>query len=139
MSGIIYISILFIATAFLIATIYICVVLHRMMRMMKSLSQTLGTVEKQVENMKPHLLATLKETDLSINDLEEKLKATDSMFDSVQILGESVQSANTAVQNGIGNLTEEEMDKMVKPYIEGIKWSEASLELFKKWKKEKSA
>lgn len=132
--GLIYLSILLVAIAFLIATVYICFVLKRLTNTMRSLSVTLGSAEEQVGKMTPVLLQTIKETDELIGDVTEKVQATDSMFDSVQLLGESVQSANTALQNGLGNLTDAEMDRKVKPFIEGIKWSEVAVQLYGTWK-----
>lgn len=136
--GLIYISILFIAIAFLVVTVYICFVLKRMTNTMKTLGNTLQGVEKQMEEIKPQIQTTIKESDALVDDVTEKVHATDSMFDSVQLLGESIQSANTVLQDNLGNLTDEEMDRKVKPYIEGIKWSEAGVQLFTQWKNGKS-
>lgn len=135
--GLIYISILFIAIAFLIVTVYICFVLKRMTNTMMTLGRTLQDVEKQVETMKPEILSTIKESDALVDDVAEKVEATDSMFDSVQSIGESIQSANTVLQENMGNLTDEEMDRKLKPYIEGIKWSEAGVQLFTQWRSNK--
>lgn len=130
----IYLSILLIAIAFLIAVVYICFVLKRLTNTMKTLRGTLGSAEKQVEKMTLVLSETIKETDELMADVTEKAQATDSIFDSVQLFGESIQSANTALQNGLGNLTEEEMDRKVKPFIEGIRWSEVAVQLYGMWK-----
>ena len=132
--GLIYLSILLVAIAFLIAVIYICFVLKRVTNTMKTLRGTLGSAEEQVGKMTPVLSQTIKETDELMADVTEKVQATDSMFDSIQLFGESVQSANTALQNGLGNLTDEEMDRKVKPFIEGIKWSEVAVQLYGTWK-----
>lgn len=132
--GLIYLSILLIAIAFLIAVVYICFVLKRVTNTMKTLRGTLGSAEKQVEKMTLVLSETIKETDELMADVTEKVQATDSVFDSVQLFGESIQSANTALQNGLGNLTEEEMDRKVKPFIEGIRWSEVAVQLYGVWK-----
>lgn len=132
--GLIYISILLIAIAFLIAVVYICFVLKRVTNTMKTLRGTLGSAEKQIGKMTLVLSETIKETDELMVDVTEKAQATDSIFDSVQLFGESIQSANTALQNGLGNLTEEEMDRKVKPFIEGIRWSEVAVQLYGVWK-----
>lgn len=132
--GLIYLSILLVAIAFLIAVVYICFVLKRVTNTMQTLRGTLGSAEERVEKMTPVLSQTIKETDELIADVTEKVQATDSMFDSVQLFGESVQSANTALQNGLGNLTDEEMARKVKPFIEGIKWSEVAVQLYGTWK-----
>lgn len=135
--GLIYGSILLVAIAFLITVIYICFVLKRVTNTMKSVSKTLSEVEEQVAIITPELSVTLKETDRLMDDVTEKVKATDSAFDSVELLGESIQSANAAFQAGLGNLTDEEMDKKVKPFIEGIRWSEVGVRLYTGWKRKK--
>ncbi|MEI3600159.1 MULTISPECIES: DUF948 domain-containing protein [unclassified Oceanobacillus] len=132
--GLIYLSILLVAIAFLITVVYICFVLKRVTNTIQTLRGTIGSAEERVEKMTPVLSQTIKETDELMADVTEKVQATDSMFDSVQLFGESVQSANTALQNGLGNLTDEEMDRKVKPFIEGIKWSEVAVQLYGTWK-----
>ena len=51
------------------------------------------------------------------------------MFDAVEI-GTSISSSNDAFQNRFGKLSDEEMDRQVKPFIEGIKWSEVAVKLY---------
>lgn len=134
MVELIYISILLIAIAFFVVTVYICFVLKRVTNMMKTLTNTLQDVEKQMDDMKPTIQATMKESSRLVDDVSEKVQATDSVFDSVHLLGESVQTANTVLQDNIGNLTQEEMDRKIKPYVEGMKWTEAGLQLVTQWK-----
>lgn len=135
--GLIYLSILLIAIAFLIVVVYVSIVMNRLTKTMKSLSTTLSGVEKQVQEMTPQLATTLKEADRLLDDATDKSGATESLFDSVQLLGESLQSANSAIQNSLSSLTEEEMDEKVKPYIKGMKWSEVAVTLYERWRQHK--
>ena len=133
----VYLSLLFIAIGFAFVVIYICFVLKRVSNTMKSLGSTLGEVEKQVNYITPQLTETIRETDKMVDDVEEKVKATDSLFDSAGEFGTSIQTANEVFHNRFGKLTDEEMDQKVKPFIEGIKWSEVGVKLYSSWQKQK--
>lgn len=138
--GLVYISILLIATAFLIVTVYICYVMKRVRNHMGTLSSTLNEVEKHLQTVTPRLATTLEEAGRFVDDATEKAKATDSVFDSVELLGETLQTTNTAIQNSISlnNLTDEELDRQMEPFIESIRWSEVAVKLYGKWKNDAS-
>lgn len=131
----VYLSLLLIAIGFAFVVIYICFVLKRVSNTMKSLGSTLGEVEKQVNYITPQLTDTIRETDKMVADVEEKVKATDSLFDSAEEFGTSIQTANEVFHHRFGKLTDEEMDQKVKPFIEGIKWSEVGMKLYSSWQK----
>lgn len=134
----IYISILFIAIAFALVVAYLCFVLKRVSNTMRSLGSTMSNVEKQLTYITPQLTETIQGTDKLIEDVEEKVKATESIFDTVEEFGTSLSSANEAFQNRFGKLTDEEMDRKVKPFIEGIKWSEVAVRLYSSWQENKN-
>lgn len=134
----IYISILFVAIAFALVVAYLCFVLKRVSNTMSSLGSTMSDVEKQLTYITPQLTETIQGTDKLIEDVEEKVKATESIFDTVEEFGTSLNSANKAFQNRFGKLTDEEMDRQVKPFIEGIKWSEVAVRLYSSWKENKN-
>lgn len=133
----IYLSILFVAVAFALVVVYLCFVLKRVSNTMKSLGSTMSDVEKQVTYITPQLTDTIKETDKLIEDVEEKVKATDSIFDTVEEFGTSLTAANEAFHNRFGKLTDEEMDRKVKPFIDGIRWSEVAVRLYSSWQENK--
>lgn len=134
----IYLSILFVAVAFALVAAYLCFVLKRVSNTMKSLGTTMIDVEKQLTYITPQLTETIRETDKLIEDVEEKAMATGSIFDAVEDFGTSISSANEAFQNRFGKLTDEEMDRKVKPFIEGIKWSEVAVQLYSSWQGNKN-
>lgn len=133
--GIIYIGILFCSIAFAIVVVYICFVLKRISNTLGTLGKTMGELEKEVQYITPKLIQTMRETNGLIDDVDVKLKATDSAFDSIENAGVSLQALNQAYANNAQQLTDEQFQKKTKPFVEGIKWSEAALYLYSKWKK----
>lgn len=126
--------ILFIAIAFAIVVIYIAVVLHRISKTVKSVGATLEKTEKEVEAMLPEIRETIHHTDTALDDVGEKLKATDDIFETIDNVGTSVNTINQWVETNHKNMTDDEMAENTKPFMEGLKWSEAAVQLYSKWK-----
>lgn len=138
MEGIFYLTILFIAIAFAIVVIYIAVVLHRISKTVKSVGATLEKTEKEVEAMLPEIRETIHHTDTALDDVGEKLKATDDIFETIDNVGISVNTINQWVETNHKNMTDDEMAENTKPFMEGLKWSEAAVQLYSKWKEPES-
>ncbi|GAB3069776.1 DUF948 domain-containing protein [Virgibacillus ainsalahensis] len=132
--GVVYLGILLCAIAFAGVTIYISLVLKRVADTLHSLGNTLGEVEKELQHITPQLRETVYETDKIVDDMEEKLKATDSLFDTLENVGTSVNSVNQLYKNNSDQLTGEQLQKKLKPFIKGIKWSEGAFQVYSKWK-----
>ncbi|RKQ32279.1 DUF948 domain-containing protein [Oceanobacillus halophilus] len=132
---IIYFGILLCSIAFFIAVIYISIVLKHLADVTRSLGYTLKDVEEQFSYITPQLMNTLKEANKTVDELEENIKATDSLFDSVHNVGESINSLNKSYKNYKDQVTDEQFQKQLKPAIEGIKWGEALTQILTKWKK----
>jgi len=135
----IYLSILLLAIAFAIVVGYLCFILKRVSNNMKTLSSTMRYAEEQFKYITPELTNTIRETDKLIDDTTEKVRATEGMFDSLEEFGTSIISANEAFHNRFGKMTDEEMDRKVKPFIDGILWSEAGTRLYSSWQENKKA
>lgn len=133
----IYLSLIIIAAAFLIIVIYLCFVLKRISNTMKSLGSALIDVERQFNYVTPQIGEIIRETDKTIDDVSEKVKATDNLFDSIEELGTSLQNVNEIYNSRFGKLTDEEMDQKLKPFIEGIKWSEVAVKLYTDYQESK--
>jgi len=137
-AGIFYLSILFISIAFAIVVIYIAVVLHRISKTMKSVGSTLDKTEKEIEAMLPHIRETIHQTDTALEDVGEKLKATDDVFETIDNVGTSVNTVNQWVETNHKKMTDDEVNEKTKPFMEGLKWSEAAVLFYSKWKKSES-
>src|SRR5690625_2358821 len=120
--GIIYIGILFCSIAFAMVVVYICFVLKRISNTLGTLGRTMGELEKEVQYITPKLIQTMRETNELIDDVDVKLKATDSAFDSIENAGVSLQTLNQAYANNAQQLTDEQFQRKTKPFVEGIKW-----------------
>jgi len=130
--GIIYLAILLCSIGFAIATIYLAFILKRITAITKSLGKTLKEVEQQLHYITPQLNVSLKETAKLVDDTGEKLKATDSIFDSIDNVGTSVNTVSALFRKNADKLDEEQFQRIA----EGIKWSEVVFQVLSKWKKQ---
>ncbi|MFD2627661.1 DUF948 domain-containing protein [Oceanobacillus kapialis] len=129
MEGIFYLAILLLAIAFAIVVTYVAVVLKRLSDNIKSMGKTLGEFEKKLQYITPPLKETIRETGSTIDDIQEKLDATDSVFDTVDHVGTTVNSTNDFIKSNYTKLSDEEMEKKTKPFQEAIRWSEAAYKI----------
>ncbi|MBR3120400.1 DUF948 domain-containing protein [Oceanobacillus profundus] len=130
-----YVSILFVSIAFAIVAIYLSFVLKRVANMVKTLGTSLGELERELEYMTPHLTKTLNESSKLVDDIREKINATDSVFDSAENVGKSVISLNEVYDEKSKQLSEQKLEQKMKPFVAGMTWSEVAIQLFSKWQK----
>ncbi|MFC4025598.1 DUF948 domain-containing protein [Oceanobacillus longus] len=131
---IIYVGVLLCSIAFAIVVIYISLVLKRLADTMKSLGTSVGELEKELNYITPQLTQTVRETDKLVDDIGEKIRATDSLFDSVEEIGVTVNSLNEVYSQKSKGLSDVELEKKMKPFVGGITWSEAAVQIYSKWK-----
>src|SRR5699024_8352512 len=93
----------------------------------------------QLRDITPQLKEPLRETGKLIYDANEKLEATDTLFDTVENLGTSVHSINEVYTTKRKKTCDEEIFKQAQPFMQGIKWSEAAIQLHSKRKRKKSS
>ncbi|WP_067730360.1 DUF948 domain-containing protein [Oceanobacillus damuensis] len=136
---IIYVGILLCSIAFAIVVIYLSLVLNRVTKTVKSLGTSMGELEKELEYITPQLTQTVRESDKLVDDISEKIRATDSLFDSVEEMGTAVNSLNEVYSKKTKALTNVELEQKMKPFVGGITWSEAAVQLYTKWKTTKRA
>lgn len=137
--GLIYLGILLCSIAFAIVVIYISFVLKRLSNTIGTLGTTMDEMEKEMQYITPKLKESIQEADKFVEDMGDKVKATDGLFDSIENVGVSMNSLNQAYENNMTTPSADDFDKKTKPFVEGIKWSEAALYLYSKWKQDKPA
>ncbi|NAO99548.1 DUF948 domain-containing protein, partial [Halomonas sp. MG34] len=71
MEGIFYLAILLLSLAFAIVSVYIAIVLKRLSDTIKSMGNTLGEFEKELQYITPPLKETIRETGATIDDIQE--------------------------------------------------------------------
>lgn len=137
--GIIYLFTLLLAIAFVIVVIYAAVLLKRVSDTLRTLGKTLGEVETQLKHITPQIRQNIQETGKLVDDVNEKLKETDSVFDTVGNLGNSMNSINHVYREHSKHVTDQDFERKMRPVVEGLKWGEAAFLLYSKWKKKKPA
>lgn len=137
MQGILSFAIMLLAIGFAIIVFYICYLLIRVSTSVRVLGETANKMEEKLKFITPELKNTIRETDRLVDDMDEKLKATDSVVDTIENVGTSVQTINQVYAAKKKRTSDEEIFKQAKPFIEGIKWSEVAIRLYSKWKTDK--
>ncbi|TQS76168.1 DUF948 domain-containing protein [Ornithinibacillus gellani] len=135
MQGIIYYTILLCAIAFAIVIVYISLLLKRIADSFKTTGKTLHEVERKLEYMTPQIRQTVKEVGSTVDDIRDKVSATDSMFDALEDVGQAVKNADGAVANKLGGISPTDAIRKSKPFLDQVVWMEAARFLFRRWKK----
>jgi len=63
------------------------------------------------------------------------MKATDSVFETIGNVGNSINSINDTYRVYKDGITDEKIKKQLRPTVEAIKWGEAAVQVIKKWKR----
>lgn len=135
---VVYLGILLVSIAFAIVAVYICLVLRRVADTLYSLGHSLGEVEEKLQHITPQLEESVKETGRTVDDISDKMHATDSFFESLDHVGSSANAFNDYYQSKTEKLSDVKLQKKMTPFIEGMKWSEAAMRLYSKWKKQQT-
>jgi len=136
MQGILYFALMLLAIGFAIIVFYICYLLMRVASTFKSVGKTAHDMEEKMRVITPELQNTMKESSKLVDDIYDKLKATDSVVDTVGNIGTSVHTMNQVYKIKRDRTSDEEIFQKAKPFLEGIKWSEVGTELYSNWKKD---
>ena len=131
----IYFGILLCSIAFFIAVIYLSVMLRRVANVTTTLGNSLKGVERQLEYITPELIKNIKESEKTVDELSENLAATDSLFQTADNVGKSIDNLNGTYQQYKEKITDEEFKKQRDAVVEAIKWGEAANQIISKWKK----
>ncbi|WP_182201151.1 DUF948 domain-containing protein [Paraliobacillus salinarum] len=130
----VYISVFIISIAFAITAAYISVVLYRIKKMLITVSKSVDEADEEINTLIPRLQAMIRETDRTIDDATVKMKTTDNVIKTAEHVGETIHTLHGTVQDYTTNLSEQEVEEKTKPFVKGIKFSEISLYLYKRWK-----
>ncbi|SHH88924.1 DUF948 domain-containing protein [Virgibacillus chiguensis] len=136
MLDVLYLTLLMIAVAFALTVVFIVIVLHRFTKLLKTTGSALGQVEIDMQQTIPELHHTLKQTHVTVDDIGEKLQATDSLFTTADNVGRSVQNMNQTVQKTKPIWKKDRLEEDIEPYVEGIRWTAVASYLYKQWKEE---
>jgi len=137
MQGILYFTLMLLAVGFAIIVFYICYLLMRVAATVESVGNTAHEMEEKMKNITPEIENTIKESSNLVDDIYDKIKATDSVVDTVENIGTSVHTVNQVYKIKRDRTSDEEIFEKAKPFIEGIKWSEVATQLYSNWKGDK--
>lgn len=130
----VYVGVFLCALGFAIIAIFLAKVLKRTTNTLNTLGNTLGEVETKLQYITSEMQFTIKETDKLIDDVEDKLKATDSLFDTFESAGNAVNKWNRALQKQTKKLSSNRSSRVIAPAAQSIQWGGAAKHLYKKWK-----
>ncbi|WP_430789210.1 DUF948 domain-containing protein [Virgibacillus flavescens] len=130
----VYIGVFLCALGFAIIAIFLAKVLKRTSHTLNTVGTTLKEVETKLHYITTEIELTIKEADKLADDMEEKLKATDDLFATLESAGNSVNKVKTAFQKQTKKLSDSRASRFVKPAASSIQWGGAAKHLYKKWK-----
>ncbi|WP_152657655.1 DUF948 domain-containing protein [Oceanobacillus sp. CFH 90083] len=135
---IISIGILLIAIAFAVVCCYIAFTLNRLTYNIRSLGRSVVKMEEDMNHITPEISTSLQEVGHLIDDTQEKLQATDSVFGSLEDVGTSVQSLHEAYKVKRQALDDAQLEKKLNLAMKGITWSEAAIQIYKTYQTSKT-
>lgn len=124
---------------FALISIYIAKLLLSITGLLKGLSKTFEHVEGQLDSTITETEQLILGIEQTTNDVEQKLKATNGVFHSVQEVGQAALNVSTILKNKTQSFTEDGDLPGATPFIRSIQWGEYTSELFKSWERGKKA
>ena len=128
-----------VALAFAFVSIYIAKILLRVSTFLKTLGQTMDKVEQQMDKTVHEVEQLIVEAETSATDVENKLIATDGLFQSINNVGE----ATSIIGKDLYDRTEKYGNDSTLPgtakFVRAIQWAEYADILFKSWQRGKNA
>lgn len=118
-------GILLCSIAFAIVVIYLSFMLKRVADVTRTLGTSVKFAEQQILEVLPELHQTLRETRVTVDELETHVHTADQLVDTVHNAGKSMQHLNEAYSQYRQSVSEESFQNQIKSVIEGIKWGEA--------------
>ncbi|GAA0434631.1 hypothetical protein GCM10008983_09040 [Lentibacillus halophilus] len=132
--SLVYAGILLCAAAFTIVAVFASVALKRAANTMESFTTTLGDVEQKMNHITPELQKMLKETGRTTDDLNDKLAATNGLFDSLDRMGHAVHTCNRLLQTKTNKLSVFRSPQFVNKLTETLKWGGVVNQIYNRWK-----
>lgn len=130
----VYIGVFMCALAFALVAVYASLVLKRTATMVESLGKTLGEVEEKLHYITPELRKTVNETGKTIDELQDKMEAVDSMVMTLENVGVSVNEGGQYMDAQTEKASPYQTPKNRNKLIETFKWADVAYKLYKKMK-----
>ncbi|MDQ0231081.1 DUF948 domain-containing protein [Metabacillus malikii] len=133
---ILYLSVALIAIAFTILVVYVSKTLKALQGTLTNVANTLEGLEKQMSGVTLETTQLLHKTNILADDIRQKSEKLNSVVDSVQDIGTTIQQLNHSVRNVTTSVTtnlEQNQDKV----NQVAQWSNAAIEIWSRWKHKK--
>jgi uncharacterized protein YoxC len=139
------VSVAVIAAAFVALTIYLIITLRSVNDSVQQVSKTLEKVQLQVDDVTRETVILMRSTNQITEDVHNKLKQVDALFESVSEVGEAVNQVTTSMKQVSATVTksithgvQSGVHKQQKRIDEVIHWTNVAVNLWQKFQSLKS-
>ncbi|WP_102026746.1 DUF948 domain-containing protein [Salirhabdus sp. Marseille-P4669] len=134
MEILLYIAAIIAAVAFAVLVGYLAGTLKATQRTLNNVASTLEGFEKQMEGITMETTALLNKTNRLTEDIMEKSQKLNNLVEGIQGIGDSVKQFNGSLQK-VSNEIVVESEKNKESAAQAVKWGQAIMELWKKYKR----
>ncbi|WP_010630458.1 DUF948 domain-containing protein [Sporolactobacillus vineae] len=135
---ILYLAVAVIAVAFSILVYFLAQTLSAAQKTMDDVASTLENVQEQMKGLNAETTELLHRTNQLAEDVQQKSKSLNSVFDAVQGFGESLGTVNDSIRkitSSVARSGEEHAGKTA----QALQWGKAAIDLIHRWKNRRSA
>ncbi|MBB6452144.1 uncharacterized protein YoxC [Salirhabdus euzebyi] len=134
MEVLLYVSALIAAIAFAVLVFYLAGTLKSVQRTMNNVANTLEGLEKQMEGITVETAALLNKTNKLAEDIQHKSQRMNNLVEGIYGVGESVKQFNGSLQK-ISTEIVRESENNKATAAQAVKWGQAIIDLWKKYKR----
>lgn len=127
------IAVIIVAVAFAVLVLYLAQTLKATQRTMNNVADTLEGLEKQIEGITTETTLLLQKTNDLAEDVNQKTAKLDSMFEGVEVIGDSFHGITKTISRLTATLTNRP-DEDYQKASEAVKWGTAIFSILKKKK-----
>lgn len=103
---------------------------------LKNVASTLEGLEGQMQGITTETAQLLHKTNQLAEDIQDKSAKLNTVVDAVQGIGGSINQFNTSIKQAAGAVTSS-VERNQEKVTDVVSWSNAALEIYKKWKQRK--
>ncbi|CAM3258823.1 DUF948 domain-containing protein [Sporolactobacillus spathodeae] len=129
---ILYLAVAVIAIAFAVLVYFLAQTLKSAQKTLDDVASTLENVQEQMKGLTDETTGLLHRTNILADDMAEKTKSFDSIFNAVEKLGESLGSVNSSVQR-VTSTIETRGNENAGKIAQAMQWGKAAIDLMHRW------
>jgi uncharacterized protein YoxC len=103
---------------------------------LKNVASTLEGLEGQMQGITTETAQLLHKTNQLAEDIQDKSAKLNTVVDAVQGIGGSINQFNTSIKQAAGAVSSS-VERNQEKVTDVVSWSNAALEIYKKWKQRK--